>query len=161
MGTLKAPLPACFRLNTGYAFVDKLRSELMEFVGSKIVTEDYEIDAVSSLEWCPNAYKLGIDRRAIRKSTNDKISQLHEWMKKHTENGDITRQEAVIFLMYFILLLDFTLLIHLVNPQVSMVPPLALNVEPHHKCLDMCAAPGSKTSQLLEIINRSLFTVQP
>lgn len=37
-----------------------------------------------------------------------------------------------------------------------MVPPLALNVEPHHKCLDMCAAPGSKTSQLLEIVNRSL-----
>ena len=37
-----------------------------------------------------------------------------------------------------------------------MIPPLALNVEPHHKCLDMCAAPGSKTSQLLEIINRSL-----
>ena len=39
---------------------------------------------------------------------------------------------------------------------VSMIPPLALNVEPHHKCLDMCAAPGSKTSQLLEIVSRSL-----
>ena len=37
-----------------------------------------------------------------------------------------------------------------------MIPPLALNVEPHHKCLDMCAAPGSKTSQLLEIVSRSL-----
>lgn len=33
--------------------------------------------------------------------------------------GNITRQEAV-----------------------SMIPPLALNVEPHHKCLDVCAAPG-------------------
>jgi 16S rRNA C967 or C1407 C5-methylase (RsmB/RsmF family) len=36
-----------------------------------------------------------------------------------------------------------------------MVPPLALDVHPHHKCLDMCAAPGSKTSQLLEVISRS------
>jgi 16S rRNA C967 or C1407 C5-methylase (RsmB/RsmF family) len=54
-------------------------------------------------------------------------------MKQHTDSGDITRQEAV-----------------------SMVPPLALNVQPTHKCLDMCAAPGSKTSQLLEIVNRSL-----
>jgi len=58
---------------------------------------------------------------------------LHKWMKQHTDNGNITRQEAV-----------------------SMVPPLALDVQPHHFCLDMCAAPGSKTSQLLEIVNRSL-----
>ena len=35
-----------------------------------------------------------------------------------------------------------------------MVPPLALNVQPSHKCLDMCAAPGSKTSQLLEVVDR-------
>lgn len=34
---------------------------------------------------------------------------------------------------------------------VSMVPPLALNVLPHHRCLDMCAAPGSKTTQILEV----------
>ena len=34
---------------------------------------------------------------------------------------------------------------------VSMVPPLALNVSPHHKCLDMCAAPGSKTSQVTSL----------
>ena len=54
-------------------------------------------------------------------------------MKQHTDNGNITRQEAV-----------------------SMVPPLALNVEPSHKCLDMCAAPGSKTSQLLEVVHRSI-----
>lgn len=47
-------------------------------------------------------------------------------MVQHTDSGNITRQEAV-----------------------SMVPPLALNVLPHHKCLDMCAAPGSKTSQVI------------
>ena len=46
-------------------------------------------------------------------------------MVQHTDSGNLTRQEAV-----------------------SMVPPLALNVQPHHKCLDMCAAPGSKTSQV-------------
>jgi hypothetical protein len=49
-------------------------------------------------------------------------------MIEHTDNGNITRQEAV-----------------------SMVPPLALNVQPHHRCLDMCAAPGSKTTQILEV----------
>ncbi|RYG65410.1 hypothetical protein EON64_11970 [archaeon] len=37
-----------------------------------------------------------------------------------------------------------------------MVPPIVLDAQPQHKCLDMCASPGSKTSQLLEIVNRSL-----
>ena len=34
-----------------------------------------------------------------------------------------------------------------------MVPPLFLDVKPHHRVLDMCAAPGSKTQQLLEAIH--------
>eukprot|EP01035_Chromulina_nebulosa_P018020 gene18020-23661_t len=75
-------------------------------------------------------YKLGADRRQIRRVPE--LEELHKWLIKHTDNGNITRQEAV-----------------------SMIPPLALDVQPHHKCLDMCAAPGSKTSQILEIINRS------
>lgn len=29
-----------------------------------------------------------------------------------------------------------------------MVPPLFLDVHPHHAVLDMCAAPGSKTVQV-------------
>ena len=37
------------------------------------------------------------------------------------------------------------------------MPPLALNVLPHHKVLDMCASPGSKTSQLLEMISDSIY----
>ena len=31
-----------------------------------------------------------------------------------------------------------------------MIPPKLLGVKPHHKVLDMCAAPGSKTAQLIE-----------
>ena len=34
-----------------------------------------------------------------------------------------------------------------------MIPPLLLGVEPHHKVLDMCAAPGSKTAQLIEALH--------
>jgi 16S rRNA C967 or C1407 C5-methylase (RsmB/RsmF family) len=88
---------------------------------------------VEPLHWYPNGYgyKLGTDRRSIRKLPA--LTQLHKWMIQHTDNGNLTRQEAV-----------------------SMVPPIALAAEPHHRCLDMCAAPGSKTSQLLEIVNRSL-----
>ena len=35
---------------------------------------------------------------------------------------------------------------------VSMMPPILLDVQSHHSILDMCAAPGSKTAQLLELI---------
>jgi len=45
----------------------------------------------------------------------------------HTASGALTRQEAV-----------------------SMIPALLLDVKPDHRVLDMCAAPGSKTSQIIE-----------
>ena len=34
-----------------------------------------------------------------------------------------------------------------------MIPPLLMDIEPHHAVLDMCAAPGSKTAQLLEALH--------
>jgi hypothetical protein len=51
-------------------------------------------------------------------------------MKSANEAGAISRQEAV-----------------------SMVPPLFMDVRPGHRVLDMCAAPGSKTFQLLEMLH--------
>ncbi|OBS80219.1 hypothetical protein A6R68_21577 [Neotoma lepida] len=44
---------------------------------------------------------------------------------------------------------------------VSMIPPLLLNVEPHHKILDMCAAPGSKTTQLIEMLHADMSVPFP
>ena len=38
---------------------------------------------------------------------------------------------------------------------VSMLPPLLLKVEEGHTVFDMCAAPGSKTAQLLEMVHQS------
>jgi 16S rRNA C967 or C1407 C5-methylase (RsmB/RsmF family) len=133
INSLREPLPACFRFKPDYVFSDSLRKELHTFVGQSIDIDGVSIRPVEELKWYPGncAYKLGTDRRNIRKQSA--LEGLHQWMIMHTDNGNITRQEAV-----------------------SMVPPLALNVLPHHKCLDMCAAPGSKTSQLLEIIHPSL-----
>lgn len=133
MESLRSPLPACFRINPDYTFAEDLREQLLSFMGEKLVVDGVEIEGVEQIPWFPNGfgYQLGTDRRSIRKLPA--LNQLHKWMIQHTDNGNITRQEAV-----------------------SMVPPIALDVQPHHKCLDMCAAPGSKTSQLLEIVNRSL-----
>lgn len=37
----------------------------------------------------------------------------------------------------------------------SMLPPLVLNPQPHEKVLDLCAAPGSKTSQIAMMMNNT------
>lgn len=34
-----------------------------------------------------------------------------------------------------------------------MIPPLVLDIKSHHRVLDMCAAPGSKTAQIIEALH--------
>ena len=34
-----------------------------------------------------------------------------------------------------------------------MVPPLLMDIKPHMWVLDMCAAPGSKTAQIIEAVH--------
>jgi len=79
------------------------------------------------LSWYPDrmAWHMEISRREMKK--NPLLSDFHKWITRETEAGHISRQEAV-----------------------SMIPVFFMDIEPHHKVLDMCAAPGMKTTQLLE-----------
>ena len=148
IGAMKATLPAAFRI--GYDVDENLRErlehELEEMVGTKMEIEiapkggtqregagdqKPEIQFVAPaqrLPYVPHAYQLSVDRQTIRR--NPKLSPFHEWLKVQTEAGFVTRQETV-----------------------SMIPPVVLDPQPHHLILDMTAAPGSKTSQLLECVN--------
>lgn len=56
--------------------------------------------------------------------------RFQSFLVHETDAGNLSRQEAV-----------------------SMIPPLLLDVQPHHYVLDMCAAPGSKSAQLLEALH--------
>lgn len=56
--------------------------------------------------------------------------KFQNFLVAETTVGNISRQEAV-----------------------SMIPPLLMDIEPHHVVLDMCAAPGSKTAQIIEAIH--------
>uniref|UniRef100_A0A1J3G155 tRNA (Cytosine(34)-C(5))-methyltransferase n=1 Tax=Noccaea caerulescens TaxID=107243 RepID=A0A1J3G155_NOCCA len=135
MEILRKPLPAAFRVNSNGQFCDEIRSILEnDFVKSlqAEAIESGELEAIKPLPWYPKnlAWHSNFSRKEIRK--NQTLERFHEFLKLETEVGNMTRQEAV-----------------------SMVPPLFLDVHPDHFVLDMCAAPGSKTFQLLEIIHES------
>ena len=84
----------------------------------------------SCLTWYPDelAWQLNLTRKDIRRE--EAYFKLHNFLISETESGNISRQETV-----------------------SMIPPLVLDVKPQHKVLDMCAAPGSKTGQLIEAMH--------
>lgn len=136
MATLRKPLPTTFRINTTGQFATSIRKQLQtDFYerlkdGVEDGTEGRLVQPIRPLAWYPDnlAWQLGYSRTELRRVAV--LEKIHEFLKQENEIGSITRQEAV-----------------------SMVPPLLLDVQPHHRVLDMCAAPGSKTFQLLEMIH--------
>eukprot|EP00934_Nitzschia_sp_Nitz4_P001853 Nitzschia sp. Nitz4//scaffold40_size135432//106302//108761//NITZ4_003262-RA/size135432-processed-gene-0.154-mRNA-1//1//CDS//3329551273//1853//frame0 len=144
----KTILPASFRIGNDVDdnLRNRLETELDEYVGKKmeieiqpkggdrriqennLVPEKKLIAPAKKIPYIPHAYQLSLDRQTIRRNTS--LNPFHNWLKVQTEAGFVTRQETV-----------------------SMIPPVVLDPQPDDKCLDMCAAPGSKTSQLLEVVN--------
>lgn len=92
MGALGSSLPACFRINSDYAFANELKEQLHSFAGKTVKLAGVEIPAVEQMSWYPSAYKLGTDRKSIRKLPE--LEGLHKWLMQHTDCGNITRQEA-------------------------------------------------------------------
>lgn len=141
MEALREPLPATIRI-TGYKSHAK---EILHCLKDKYFKEiqDVELDgqkieAPQPLSWYPDeqAWHTNMSRKIIRKSPL--LEKFHQFLVSETESGNISRQEAV-----------------------SMIPPLLLNIEPHHKILDMCAAPGSKTAQLIEMLHADMDVAFP
>ncbi|KAL4579690.1 hypothetical protein LXL04_015847 [Taraxacum kok-saghyz] len=135
IGCLRKPLPAAFRINSSSQFCTDLRSQLEDEFMKALQTEGIdgnEGEGIKPLPWYPDnfAWMSSFSRMQLRKNKN--LERFHEFLKQENEIGNITRQEAV-----------------------SMVPPLFLDVHRDHFVLDMCAAPGSKTFQLLEMIHQA------
>eukprot|EP00850_Spirogloea_muscicola_P004927 SM000022S07141 [mRNA] locus=s22:98292:108187:- [translate_table: standard] len=135
MAILRVPLPATFRINGSGKFAlgirDQIQRDFLQEFKKGLQVEGVDMEPPYSLPWYPNhlAWHLSYSRMQLRRLPV--LERLHEFLKRENELGSITRQEAV-----------------------SMVPPLFLDVQPHHKVLDMCAAPGSKTFQLLEMLHK-------
>lgn len=140
--TLRAPLPASFRITSYFGSQSLALKQIVEsqnFMknsnenngtnnGNGDCTSEKPI--LTPLPWIPDGlgWQLSTSRVEIRKS--ERLQMIHNFLISETEAGFISRQEAV-----------------------SMIPPLVLDVKPHHKVLDMCAAPGSKTAQIIELLH--------
>ena len=128
--TLQRPLPSTFRINpVNILSMDvkkRLQTEFSYDLGD-IIVDGHVVAPPRSLSWYPNndAWQLGCSVKKLRRTPQ--LKPLHSFVVQETDAGNISRQEAV-----------------------SMLPPIMLGVEEHHLVLDMCAAPGSKTGQLLE-----------
>uniref|UniRef100_A0A2K5RWH8 tRNA (cytosine(34)-C(5))-methyltransferase n=1 Tax=Cebus imitator TaxID=2715852 RepID=A0A2K5RWH8_CEBIM len=130
------PLPATLRI-TGYKSHAK---EILHCLKNKYFKEleDLEVDGQKvevpqPLSWYPEelAWHTNLSLKILRKSPQ--LEKFHQFLVSETESGNISRQEAI-----------------------SMIPPLLLNVQSHHKILAMCAAPGSKTTQLIEMLHADM-----
>ncbi|KAI5845827.1 S-adenosyl-L-methionine-dependent methyltransferase [Morchella snyderi] len=131
--TLKRTLPTTFRFtgSKGNALnVLKTLQEIHVPHLSGIIWEDQPVAPPTPLPWFPDnlAWQMTAGKAVIRRCAPFKKFQ--NFLVAETTVGNISRQEAV-----------------------SMIPPLLMDIEPHHTVLDMCAAPGSKTAQLIEAIH--------
>ena len=75
-------------------------------------------------------FELTVPRELLKKNLG--LKAVHKLVQRANDSGVLTRQEIV-----------------------SMLPPLLLAIEGHHSVFDMCAAPGSKTAQIFELMTCS------
>ncbi|KAG2194054.1 hypothetical protein INT47_008138 [Mucor saturninus] len=132
---IKTILPSTFRI-TGSRTTAMEILEVVEkvYVPSmqNVVIDGHRIEPPKPLPWYPDnlGWRVNAPRLVIKKSPE--FQKFHKFMVTETEAGNISRQEAV-----------------------SMVPPLLMDIKPDQWVLDMCAAPGSKTAQIIEAVDSS------
>lgn len=135
---LRAPLPTSFRITSGKPttaiLIEQMKNFYLPYL-SNVKFEGEQVPPPKALPWYPESmgWQIDVKKNALRKT--EQFQKFQQFLVHETEVGNISRQETV-----------------------SMIPPLFLNVEPHHIVLDMCAAPGSKTAQLIEALHSPLTT---
>eukprot|EP00796_Vickermania_ingenoplastis_P002339 gene2339-1470_t len=121
--SMRSGLPMSVRINTAPAYV-KWSDGVSRYLRGQL---EHLMDVTCMPFFLPpgTAFQCDISRGNLKR--NEAFRTIKKVIAALNEAGYLTRQETV-----------------------SMLPPLLLDVKPGHRVLDMCAAPGSKTSQILE-----------
>jgi len=131
---LRRDLPNSFRFcgSKGHALAVKrlLQTRYIPEI-TRIQYEGQNVDPPKPVPWYPDelAWWMTTPKNVVRKFPP--FAAFQRFLVSETSVGNISRQEVV-----------------------SMIPPLLMDVKPGMTVLDMCAAPGSKAAQLLEMIHR-------
>ncbi|KAL1893179.1 tRNA (cytosine-5-)-methyltransferase ncl1 [Sporothrix stenoceras] len=93
--------------------------------------DGHPVSPPQAVPWYPDnlAWWMTTSKTVIRKFPP--FAAFQKFLVSETTVGNISRQEVV-----------------------SMIPPLLMDVHPGMAVLDLCAAPGSKAAQLLEMVHR-------
>ncbi|KAG7377246.1 hypothetical protein PHYPSEUDO_011966 [Phytophthora pseudosyringae] len=137
MTLLHKPLPVSFRLNLHRPDATRLKELLatrLQFPSDTYFHGQIPVNPPKPIAWYPLenvAWQLDCGRVALSKSApkHEDVRAFHSCLLEQTDRGDIDRQEAV-----------------------SMLPVLFLDVQRGHRVLDMCASPGSKTTQVIDFL---------
>ena len=130
--TLKSPLPIVFRTSPSSIFAPFVAEEIKSQFpnGEAVQVGETMVEPPKQLDWFPGVWQFKASRKETRQEP--KLAEFKKWLVGAAEAGQVVRQEAV-----------------------SMIPPVLLDVHDGHVVLDSCAAPGSKTTQLLEAIHEN------
>ena len=121
-GSLRKPLPVTFRFVMGDT-TPAFRAE-----GEALLERWAKVGTGTRRLGLVDGWQLHIDKHVLRAAeAGSEEAVLREWLIRGTESGQLIRQEVA-----------------------SMLPGALVGVEANSTVLDMCAAPGSKTTQLVE-----------
>jgi len=131
---LRRDLPNSFRFTGSKGHALAVQKRLIEHYIPQITSVKWNgefVEPPRQVEWFPEklAWDMTTPKTVVRKFPP--FASFQKFLVSETGVGNISRQEIV-----------------------SMIPPLVLDVQPGMTVLDLCAAPGSKSAQLIELVHR-------